>query len=163
MARRRAESPSQTGRSIVLGLPYLTSLISHHAGLIALDADRTEVLFQDVGEALDRALGEIELRLPPGARHQIGRAGDNGRLRELGEIARVALQHSGRLPQQAVREAVQSPLAAHEYLRSIATESGFIALLPDDPDGAYTFVDDGMAQYLWLRLVRDNALPSRAR
>ncbi len=145
--------------NIVLGLPYLASLISHHAGLVALDADRTEVEFGDVEAALATALGEIELRMAPSARHQIARATDSHRNREMGMLARIALQHSGRLTHGAVRDAVETPLAADEYLHLLRNEFGLIAPIPDDPNGAYGFVDDGVAQYLWLRLMQDTVLP----
>lgn len=145
--------------NIVLGLPYLASLISHHAGLVALDADRTEVVFGDLEAALATALGEIELRMAPSARHQIARTADSNKSREMGMLARVALQNSGRLTHDAVKQAVETPLSAGEYLHSLGKEFGLIAPIPDDPDGAYAFVDDGVAQYLWLRLMQDTVLP----
>lgn len=146
--------------NMVLGLPYLASLISHHAGLVALDADRVEVQFKDVEAALETALGEIDLRMAPSARHQIARAVESRKNSELGLLARIALQNSGRLTHRAVKAAVDTPLAAEEYLQSLKAAFGLIEPIRDDPDGAYSFIDDGVAQYLWLRLMQDAMLPT---
>lgn len=143
---------------VALGLPYLASLISQHAGLAALERDDSQVSPADVETAIGRAVEEIELRIAPANRHQIDRAFAEGRERELGLLSRVALQNSGRLDDMHVHEAIDLKVPAQDYLQSLSDLYGLIAPINDDPRDAYAFVDDGVPVYLWMRLMQDHVL-----
>jgi Cdc6-like AAA superfamily ATPase len=149
-------------RGMVLGLPYLTSLMSQHAGLIALEDGRINVDTGDVQRALQQALEEIKLRIGPKPRHEVDRALADQRGGEFGLLARVALQNGGRLTPRSVEQAASLSQSASDYLRRLAEEYGLVTPIPDDPDRAYVFIDDGVAQYLWLQLSRSVVRPGKA-
>jgi Cdc6-like AAA superfamily ATPase len=143
---------------LALGLPYLASLISQHAGFAALDRERTQVERVDVESAIKVALEEIELRIAPTNRHQVSRAFADGRERELGLLARVALRDSGRLTIAATQTAIDLKVSADMYLRELGAHYHLLKLDSDDPAGGFVFVDDGIPLYLWMRLTQDHVL-----
>lgn len=145
---------------VALGLPYLASLLSQHAGLAALDRDKTHVARADVVTAIAQALEELELRISPNNRHQVQRAFADGREKELGLLARVALRNSGRLIVDDVEKAITLTTSAEAYLTSLCEKYGLVAPIADDPAGVYAFADDGLPIYLWMRLTQDHVITS---
>ncbi|ODP36466.1 AAA family ATPase [Sphingomonas turrisvirgatae] len=143
---------------VALGLPYLASLLSQHACLAALDRDARVVGRKDVERGLEQALEEIELRIAPAMRHRIQTAFASGREKDLGLLARLALLNSGRLDFAQVEAAVSTSLRGKDYLEARAAEHGLVARIPDDHSEAYTFVDDGVPLFLWMRLTNDHVL-----
>jgi hypothetical protein len=147
--------------STARGLPYLASLISQHAGLIALDREATIVERHDVVEATRQTLDELGLRLSSLALHEIERLYRLGRNEELGLLALLSVQHGGRL---LIDDVVKTTPAHANYLGEIAEGSGLIAPIPGDPEGAFGFVDDAVPTYLWVRyaqgLTNDRTAPA---
>lgn len=143
---------------VALGLPYLASLISQHAGLAALEREDSKVTPADVEKAIGRAVEEIELRIAPTNRHQIDRAFSEAREKELGLLARVALSNSGRLSSTHVEGALELKMPVHEYLKSLQDRYSLIAPISDDPAETYAFIDDGVPIYLWMRLMQDHVM-----
>ncbi len=143
---------------LALGLPYLASLISQHAGFAALDREQTRVDRIDVQSAIGQALEEIDLRISPTNRYHIARAITDGREKEIGLLARVALQDSGRLTIAATERAIDLKVPGADYLSDLARRYQIVEPVADDPAGGFAFIDDGIPLYLWMRLTQDHVL-----
>ncbi|OQW46343.1 MAG: hypothetical protein A4S16_10870 [Proteobacteria bacterium SG_bin6] len=147
--------------TLALGLPYLTSLIAQHAGLMALDRDATLVTRGDVLLAIDAAIEELKLRISPASRHQIDRAHADGHAEVLGTLALAAIQHGGRVPKDTVKGAVPQIGSVDVFLRELDRSYQLLAPIPDDPEGAYSFRDDGTPILLWLSFTHEKRQKSR--
>lgn len=62
------------------GSPYLTNLLCHVSGMVALDAGRLRVEADDVGRALDDAIEEFRIRLPAEFLRHLDQAIANGEI-----------------------------------------------------------------------------------
>lgn len=132
------------------GLPYLCGLICLHAGLSALDRKAVVVGTSDVWAGVRQAFEEISLRVLPETRHAFDRAVAGGHGADLHVIAHSALRAGGLVIPASdtdTGERTQSSALFHQ----IAGEYRVIAPLPNDPQGAYTFLDEGAPLYFWMR------------
>lgn len=143
-----------------LGLPYIASLLSQNAGLVAIERDGSAVNASDVEKAIGRVVEELELRIAPSHRYLVDRIFCNGQEREFGILARVALQNSGRLADAEIAKALGFNENTDKYLREIENTYKIICPMADAPSGVYTFVDDGVPTYFWMRLIQDKAMRS---
>lgn len=143
-----------------LGLPYVASLLSQNAGLVAIDRGGSAVSTQDIEKAIARVVEELELRLAPSHRYLVDHIFNDGRQREFGILARVALQNSSRLASSEIGNALGITEAPDKYLVDLERRYQIICPMTDAPSGVYTFVDDGIPTYFWMRLIQDKAMRS---
>lgn len=127
------------------GSPYLANLIGQHAGLAALDRGAESVSAADVQVALERALYEIEQRVPPKALYQLKHMSDPELRAALESAAKEALTSIGRIEAPAPGDTRRAA-----ELDRLASEFRLIEDTPEAPGAAYRFIEDGVALYLWL-------------
>ena len=137
--------------AVARGLPYMASLICHHAGHAALDQGRSAVLAADVQVAIGRAVEEFQGRVPTPAQAQVRRLFEMGRHDVLGMTARAALSADGiftvadfeaanEVTSRKAQDAIDVLLAEH-MLRTV----------PSDDDVAhYGFVEEGLPTLIWM-------------
>lgn len=138
---------------LALGLPYIASLLAHHASLVALDARRKTITAPDVAAAVEQSVNEIELRLNPALVRVATHAADSGEGELLVALARRSLECGGTFTLRNADEA-----RAIDGLRF-----GKALIRRSDADRAdeVCFVEDGLPVYLWMRaaLVSSEAPP----
>ncbi len=140
------------------GFPYLASLLSQHAGLKALTADRMQVELKDVADAVGEAVMEIEGRIPRRLRNTLAQAVREGSHRFLGPIAGAAHFSEGQFSIEDIALAFPNPVdaaeAAAELKKLIA--QGLLVKVGDDAGEDYTvrFLDRNGFLYLWLLNAR---------
>ena len=139
------------------GSPYMTRLICHHAAGIALDAKRMTVTRGDVEAALDRMVEEGEGRLAFSTAHRVQRIDIKANAALFGLIARVASTPDGWFSKSDLlagpSDMVQGA-AAVALLQSELLPSGLIDADEADTETRYRFIDEGLANYLWMLVAR---------
>jgi hypothetical protein len=140
--------------SLSNGSPYVARLICHHASGIALDHKRTNVVTDDIAASLDRMVEEAEGRLAYSPAQRVRRLeiGDYGAL--LGNIARIASTPDGWFTKSELAQA-EGGKAAIEMVEKTLIPAGLIEAGGDDPEPRYKFVDEGLPNYLWLMVARN--------
>lgn len=140
--------------SLSNGSPYVARLICHHASGIALDHKRTNVVTDDIAASLDRMVEEAEGRLAYAPAQRVRRLeiGDYGAL--LGNIARIASTPDGWFTKSELAQA-EGGKAAIEMVEKTLVPAGLIEAGGDDPEPRYKFVDEGLPNYLWLMVARN--------
>jgi hypothetical protein len=145
------------------GSPYLASLLSHHAGLAALDENRTTVVVEDVTIGIDRALDELRGRISKSSQLQIDQGVSEGMRNILGLLAGAALFAGGRFsagdidalytnPADAAKcKGLISNLAAHKVLVEASDQLG----------KGYRFLEGSVPAYLWITVARKRFLKSQ--
>jgi len=136
------------------GLPYLASLLSHHAGLEAVSQSRLDVTVADVDASISRALVEQRRRISKDVLGRIGTSMDEGGGAALAGLSNLAQLAGGAFdvdelasawpgrPEGAVRTRtlVERLVAEHVLLERTHATCGV----------TYRFADDGLPIYLWL-------------
>jgi Cdc6-like AAA superfamily ATPase len=144
--------------SIAHGLPYLASLLSHHAGLAALDDGRTKVTVEDVSAAIAEALDELKGRLSRKALTQIGECLRTGSLQSLGALAGSARLSGARFDMNDVA-ALYPGADSVSRLKAIADDlvsRGLLLTTGEDEVGSfYRFVEEGVPSYLWVLAMQE--------
>jgi len=132
------------------GLPYVASLLAHHASLAAIERGASTVEEADVLDAVGRAVAHVEVQISAQCRfsieHQIAKGGSF----QLQTLARSAFDGGGRIE-----------FGVSESLADVGSDTEASALdlgrliepIPGDPEGAYRFKEEGVPVYLWLRHV----------
>jgi Cdc6-like AAA superfamily ATPase len=139
--------------SIANGLPYLASLLCHHASHLAIEQGRMTVKLGDVGAAVSEALQEFESRTSKRSRVQVAAYLRDGSLDILGVIASAAQFTGGRFNLDDVAAVAAN---AEELAKCRTTAESLVAkrvLLEaaEDEDGrSYRFVDESVPPYLRL-------------
>ncbi len=139
------------------GSPYMTRLICHHASSIALDAGRKSVSRVDVETGLDRMVEEAEGRLSFATAQRVRRLDISAHEGLLGTIARVASTPDGWFTESEVHAALPSAKDQREAMAIIQNDlaaSGLIEVDAADTESRYRFVDEGLANYLWMIVAR---------
>jgi hypothetical protein len=143
---------------IAAGWPYIASLLAHHSGLSALNADRTTVLAEDVAEALDGALGELAGRVSKRQRARAEQLMATGVTKVLGILARGALKGGGEFAiedLEAIAGGTAEGAAAKRLTCELAREGLLLKERTEQGGGVvYGFVEDGLAALLWFYAVR---------
>lgn len=144
--------------SIAHGLPYLASLLSHHAGLAALDAGRTNVLVDDVSAAIAEALEELKGRLSRKALMQVGNCVRSGSLQLLGALAGSARLSSIRFDASDIA-ALYPGADSVARLKALADDlvaRDLLLLVGEDEIGPfYRFAEEGVPAYLWVLAMQE--------
>ena len=155
-----------------IGFPYIASLLSHRAGLNAIDRGAATVTYDDVSaatqDALEVALGRISRR----SQLQIQQKVQAGSLGALGALAGANQWTAGPfgLDDINARHADPSTIAAaRTLLARLAPDDILIETLEDEFGKTYQFREGTVPIYLWLlasqnRIVtnREVAQPARA-
>jgi AAA domain len=140
--------------SLANGSPYITRLICHHASGIAIDHGRTNVVLDDIVASLDRMVEEAEGRLAHGPAQRVRRLeiGDRGAV--LGSIARIASTPDGWFMRSDL-ELAEGGKAAIDMVEKTLMPAGLVETGLDDPEPRYRFIDEGLPNYLWLMVARN--------
>jgi Cdc6-like AAA superfamily ATPase len=134
------------------GSPYLASLLSHHAGLIALDADRTSVGIADAMEAILVAVREFKGRLSSRAKMLLWQLVRDGQIRALGTLAGTALVSGGTFRRDDLRASMASldSIQRCEELIPGLVASEVLVQREQEDVKTYNFSEESVAPYLWL-------------
>jgi type II secretory pathway predicted ATPase ExeA len=147
------------------GFPYLASLLSHHAGLAAVDEGRTAVTRADVGFAADQALLELKSRISRRAQMQIADAVQQGALTLVGGMARAAQSATGRFSVKDIKLAPAElsegpPLAAR--IEALVQQGVLVEGVDDEFGRRYRFLEESVPLYLALLSAKDREATKRA-
>ncbi|WP_093063532.1 AAA family ATPase [Sphingomonas sp. OV641] len=145
-----------------LGLPYLASLVGQHAGFAALDRSSTTIDHADVHRGISQVLAHLDLRIAPDVRQRMEQAIRDGHERTLSRLAQVALANSFLLPRAEIARELNSGSNAGlgnatETLERMSKVYRLITPSVVHVADAYAFVDDGIALYLWVRMISQDA------
>lgn len=146
------------------GWPYIAVLVCHHAGLVALDAEREVVLEDDVSAALDSSAAELRARMSKSMTQQVDRllGEDSGRALML--IAGAALATGGEFGAadiEAIAPKSTEAVAAKRIAEQLASERILVERRGDASLGRYGFVDEGLPPYLWFLGTQQALLTSQ--
>jgi Cdc6-like AAA superfamily ATPase len=143
--------------SLSNGSPYLVRLVSHHASMIALDAERMRIELGDVWAALDKVVEESASRIDPrliaavepflGPQHRT----------VIHAAARAASTPDGWFtPEDALSLCDNCPPERMLKELNELTLAG-VAERAAEGDGArFRFREEPLPTYLWMRVARDN-------
>jgi Cdc6-like AAA superfamily ATPase len=146
------------------GSPYLASLLSHHAGLAALDKGRTKVAVEDVSMAVDQGLTEFRGRISKHAQAQIDQAAKSGVRHVLGVMAGAALFNGGRFDGRDVDALYPSAANAASFkstIEDLASKHILLEVIDDEYGKGYRFSEDSVLPYLWILAAQKRFLESR--
>jgi Cdc6-like AAA superfamily ATPase len=139
--------------SVAGGLPYLASLLCHHASHLAIEQGRMTVKMADVTSAISEALEEFESRTAKRSRVNIALCLREVPLEALSVLANAAQSTGGRFNLDDIGVVAAN---AEEQSKSRALAESLVAkrlLLEahEDEDGRYyRFVDESVPPYLRL-------------
>jgi Cdc6-like AAA superfamily ATPase len=134
------------------GSPYLASLLSHHAGLNALDAERTAVGSPDAMEAILIAVREFKGRLSGRSKMLLWQLVRDGQVRALGTLAGTSLVCGGPFRLDDLRASMVSMESigrCEELIPELVTSEILVEGQQDDVT-TYQFSEESVAPYLWL-------------
>ena len=146
------------------GSPYLASLLSHHAGLAALDKGRTNVTVEDVSLAVDQALTEFRGRISRQSQSQIDQAAKSGVRHVLGVMAGAALFNNGRFDGRDVDALYPSVTNAASFkatIEELASKHVLLEAHDDEHGRAYRFSEEAVLPYLWILAAQKRFLENR--
>jgi Cdc6-like AAA superfamily ATPase len=145
--------------SVANGLPYIATLVSHLAGLTAVDDGRTAVTAEDVSSGIDIALTELMGRISKRSQGHIAACIKEGAHRLLGPLAGAA-QLSGGVFDAAMIKSLWSDADRAAKARGLAdrlASQGMLLQVQEDEAGRrYRFIEASVPPYLWLYAARDN-------
>jgi AAA domain len=130
-----------------IGFPYLASLISHRAALVAADQNRLTVSAEDVDVGTHEAVEELRGRISPRSQLQVGDATRMVPLTAVAALAEAALNTSGWFGV----DARQGRVAADR----LAAQNLLLEVRDDGVDRAYRFADPNVPIYIWLLAVQE--------
>jgi hypothetical protein len=150
--------------SVSNGLPYLATLVSHHAGLNAIDAGRTTVTPQDVSDGITVALTELLGRISKRSQDQISLCIQEGAHRYLGPLSGAAQPTGGRFDLKVIQMLwpdADSCSRGIGLVDGLAAQNIILEAEHGDNGRCYRFLEDSVPAYLWLYTARENFLPGR--
>jgi hypothetical protein len=145
------------------GSPYLASLLSHHAGLAALDNNRTSVAAEDVTVGIDRALDELRARISKASQLQIDQGVSEGMRNILGLLAGAALFAGGRFSAGDIDALYTNPADAAKCKGLISNLASHKVLIEanDQLGKGYRFLEGSVPAYLWITVARKRFLKNQ--
>ena len=141
-----------------IGYPYLASLISHRAAMVAVDQNRFTVVAEDVYTGTHEAVEELRGRISPRSQMQIDEATRLVGLRSLAALAEAALNSSGWFSFSGVTTADADAGAIEEARATadrLAARQLVVETRDDGVERTYRFTDPNVPIYIWLRAVQD--------
>lgn len=145
------------------GSPYIASLISHHAGLAALDQGRLAVHGDNVAVATVQALEEFRGRITRHSQLMVESLNDAAGTHPLGIMAGESLFTNGRFSTADIDRLYPNPAAAaaaKNEIRRLATERTLIAPYEDEVTSGYQFLEESVAPYIWIASAKARFLQS---
>ena len=138
------------------GSPYVASLISHHAGLNALDKGRLAVAPEHVAVAADQALDEFRGRISRHSQVQIERLEGELAHHPLALMAGEALFSNGRFNSSDIDRVFgnASAIQGKALIRALASAGVLVESCEDDFTSGYRFLEESVAPYLWICSAR---------
>lgn len=134
------------------GFPYLASLLSHHAGLHALDEGRTIVAKDDLTAAIASALDELRGRVSKKAQADIAECDRAGQLQLWGALAGAAQLSGGDFDADEIAglaDGIENAERAKRLVDMLASKNALIARRDELPL-SYRFLEESIPPYLWL-------------
>ena len=137
---------------IAQGLPYLASLLSHHAGLASIESGRTNVTGADVVEACREAVSEFKGRVSKRSQLKLAAVTRDHPNRMLAALAQAAPLHGGSF--ELADLAALAPSETVAGVKALLDELVEIALLAEAADvdfgRRFRFREESVQTYLWL-------------
>ena len=135
------------------GSPYLATLLGHHAGMNAIDAQRARVGASDVIAAIAAATNEFYGRMSGRVRNLLKHYTSEDLVGFLGMIAGVSLLSNGWFRLEDLWAGAASRGGAERAESVVADLVGIGLLIESKADGvrSFRFSEDGLAAYLWLQ------------
>jgi hypothetical protein len=141
-----------------IGLPYLASLISHRAALVAVDQNRFDVVADDVYVGTREAAQELRGRISDRAQVQVAEAARLVSLRSMAALAEAALKSTGWFSVEVITSADGDAGSTDEARAAADRLAGRHILLETRDDGferTYRFTDPNVSLYIWLLAAQD--------
>ena len=136
-----------------MGFPYLATLISHRAALVAIDDARTTIRAGDVAVATEEAVDEFRGRISRRSQLQIASLVDEGKLAVLGAMAGAAQSTGGWFTVEDITSlhAEASAIADARSMAERLAEDQILIEVGDDGYGrGFRFIEPTVPVYLWL-------------
>lgn len=146
------------------GSPYFASLLSHHSGLAAIDAGRSNVTVDDVSQAVDQALTEFRSRISKHSQLQIDQAAKSGVRHVLGVMAGAALFNNGRFDSRdidALYPSIANAANLKATIEDFASKHVLLEILDDEYGRGYRFSEEAVLPYLWILAAQKRFLEAR--
>lgn len=134
--------------ALTAGLPYLAALLGQHANLIALDAGADRIEQSHINQAQRDAREDIHSRLSPTAQFALTAPGALTPGGLLGRAAHDAVLHNGQ---------ILKPELIAELNEASDDWMPLLHRIPNDPRGAWSFVEDGTSSCIWLHTAQIGA------
>jgi Cdc6-like AAA superfamily ATPase len=147
-----------------IGFPFLASLLSHRAGLKAIDRGADVVTFGDVATATSDAVEEAYTRLSRRSQLEIKKRVQAGALGALGALAGVAQSVGGPFNLDDITALHANPAdiaAARAALDRLPKNDALIETIEDEFGKTYSFREFSVPIYLWLLAARDKVAIDR--
>lgn len=132
------------------GLPYLASLLCHHAGLEAISRFRLLVAAGDVDVAVANVLGEQQSRISKRALARIAACVAEGAGPALGGLANLAQLSGGAFVLDDGASSPEEPACASGFAKKLAAEGVLLERSEEAYGVVYRFAEDELPNYLWL-------------
>jgi hypothetical protein len=147
-----------------IGFPFLASLLSHRAGLNAVDRGANTVTYDDVAAATADSVDDAYARLSRRSQLDIKKRLSSGGLGALGALAGVAQSVGGPFTFDDISALHANPAdiaAARAMLDRLGTDDVLLEILEDEFGKSYNFREFSVPTYLWLLAARDKAAVGR--
>jgi hypothetical protein len=142
-----------------IGFPYLASLISHRAALVAVDQNRFNVFAEDVHVGTQAAFEELRGRISGRSQLQVADAVRLVNLGPLAALAEAALNSSGWFGIDSVggvAAGAKTIADARAALDRLAGQNTMIELRHDGVERTYRFTDQNVPVYIWLLAMQES-------
>ena len=144
-----------------IGFPFLASLLSHRAGLNAIDRGSDTVTFEDVAAATTDSVDDAYTRLSRRSQLDIEKRLQAGYLGALGALAGVAQSIGGAFSFADITPLHADPAdiaAARGLLDRLGENDVLLETLEDEFGKTYRFREFSVPTYLWLLAAREKSL-----
>jgi Cdc6-like AAA superfamily ATPase len=147
--------------AIAHGMPYIATLISHHAGLAAVDSNRLTVTTDDVSAAIAEALSELNGRLLRTSQLQIAEGVRKGVHKLLSPLSREAIVTGGKFTLESIStlfKDAETATRCRQLITSLAQDSVLVEAVDDQLGLHYRFLEESTPIYFWLLEVQERYL-----
>jgi Cdc6-like AAA superfamily ATPase len=133
------------------GLPYLASLLSRHAGMLALAQGSLSVVAADVHAAVAEALMEMKARAHRRTLIEIAKCERDGSHLFLGRLSGLAQVGNGGFSNAGINALFPGNAArVRELVARLAADGVLVEAHEDEFGNQYRFPDQNILPYLWL-------------
>lgn len=138
------------------GSPYLVRLVSHHASMHALDAERLRIELSDVSSALDKVVDESAGRIDPRLIAAVEPFLEGSRRALTHAAARAASTPDGWFaPEDAISLCESCPPERMAKELNEMTLAGVLERAAEGDTARFRFREEPLPTYLWMRIARD--------